>query len=182
MMYEGKKLEEQAVMQIASLMCVAARTAPKAHGKDTVHTLVLTGAEKDLFADKMETVGEELMGAKSENWFKRDAQNVRRAQALVLIGAENTYRGVSPCGMCGFKDCEGCKKAAGKCAFALLDLGIAISSAVKTAQSNNADNRIMYSVGRTAETMGYSLSCSWLGVPLSTSGKNIFFDRGIFHD
>ena len=22
----------------------------------------------------------------------------------------------------------------------------------------------------------------WLGIPISVSGKNIFFDRGIFHD
>ena len=30
--------------------------------------------------------------------------------------------------------------------------------------------------------MDYEKNVVWLGVPLSVSGKNIFFDRGIFHD
>lgn len=33
-------------------MCAAARTAPKAHGKDTMHTLILTGDEKEQLAEK----------------------------------------------------------------------------------------------------------------------------------
>lgn len=71
-------------------MCAAARTAPKAHRKDTLHTLVLTGDEKEMLAPKMEKVG--------------------------------------------------------------------------------------------TREMGYAENVLWLGVPVSVSGKNIFFDRGIFHD
>ena len=29
--------------------------------------------------------------------------------------------------------------------------------------------------------MDFSSDVLWLGIPLSVSGKNIFFDRGIFH-
>lgn len=43
MIYDSNYLEEQAVPQTAARMCAAARTAPKAHGKDTLHTFVLTG-------------------------------------------------------------------------------------------------------------------------------------------
>lgn len=122
------------------------------------------------------------MGDKMLTWYGRDAANVRAAQALVLIGADKKQRGVPHCGYCGFGNCAGCKAAGGNCAFAYVDLGIAVSSAVATAALDKVDNRIMYSVGKTAEEMGFAEDCVWLGIPLSVSGKSIFYDRGIFHD
>ena len=57
MLYTSDYLEEKAVLNAAAKMCAAARTAPKAHGKDILHTIVLTGDEKELLAKKMEAVG-----------------------------------------------------------------------------------------------------------------------------
>ncbi len=182
MIYDSRNMEEQAVLQTAAQMCAAARTAPKAHGKDTIHTLVLTGEEKEALAQKMEEIGNRLMGEKSSTWYGRDAANVRSAQAVVLIGAEKAYRSVPNCGYCGFVNCAACKTAGGRCAFACVDLGIAVSSAVNAACLAHMDNRIMFSIGRTVEEMAYHGHCQWLGIPLSVSGKSIFFDRGIFHD
>ena len=48
-------------------MCAAARTAPKAHGKDTMHTLILTGDEKEQLAKKMEEFGIREMGRQNEH-------------------------------------------------------------------------------------------------------------------
>ncbi|MCJ7855660.1 DUF2148 domain-containing protein [Lachnospiraceae bacterium NSJ-143] len=182
MLYESSYLEEKAVLQTAARMCAAARTAPKAHGKDTVHTLVLTGEEKEQLAQKMEAIGTREMGAKMNTWHGRDAANLRAAQAVVLIGTEQKQRGVPHCGYCGFRDCMECKNNGGNCAFAYVDLGIAISSAVSLAAVDMVDNRIMYSIGKAAAEMGYADGVLWLGIPLSIAGKNIFFDRGIFHD
>ncbi len=86
----------------------------------------------------------------------RDAANVRRAQAVVLIGAEQTYRGVPNCGYCGFGNCGNCKNVGGNCAFAYIDLGIAVSSAVITAAMDAVDDRIMFSIGKAAAEMGYA--------------------------
>lgn len=182
MMYKDKQSDEQAILQIAMQMCAAARTAPKAHGKDTIHTLILTADDKNALADKMDAIGKELMGDKSNTWYGRDAANVRSSSAVVLIGVENIFRAVPHCGMCGHKNCQECNSVGGRCAFAMIDLGIAISSAVGTASLAHIDNRIMYSIGKVAETMDYIPNCIWLGIPLSVSGKNIFYDRGIFHD
>lgn len=182
MMYQSSDMEKKAALQTAARMCAAARTAPKAHGKDTLRILVVDGEEKEALARKMEAVGEREMGDKAWSWYGRDATNVRAAQAVVLIGAEKTQRGVPHCGYCGFGDCAGCKKAGGNCAFAYVDLGIAVSSAVSAAASEGVDCRVMYSIGKTADEMDYAPDCVWLGIPLSISGKNIFFDRGIFHD
>ena len=65
------------------------------------------------------------------------------------------------------------------CAIRMADLGIAVGSAVKTASVLNADNRVMYSAGVAARTMGLlGKDCTVaFGIPLSATGKNIFFDR-----
>lgn len=183
MLYQSRELEERAVLRTAARMCAAARTAPKAHGRDTIHTLVLTGEEKDALADQMDAVGRRDFGAASGTWYGRDAGNVRAAQAVVLIGAERTYRGVRCCSYCGFADCAACKAAGGNCALAYVDLGIAVSSAAAAAAGDRVDCRVMFSVGKAAMTLPYTEApVQWLGIPLSVSGKNIFFDRNIFHD
>lgn len=182
MMYESNYMEEQSALQTATRMCAAARTAPKAHGKDTIRTLVLTGEEKEELACKMESVGLREMGEKMGTWYGRDAANVRSSLAVVLIGAKKVYRNVPHCGYCGFKNCDECKKSGGNCAFSYVDLGIAASSAVSSAALDKADCRIMYSIGKTAAEMDFGSDYMWLGMPISLSGKNIFFDRGIFHD
>lgn len=168
-------------MQTAARMCASARTAPKTHGKDTLHTFVVTGEEKEKLALKMEEIGTREMGEKMYTWFGRDAANVPAAGAVILIGAENKQRGVPHCGFCNFTDCSGCKTHNGNCAFAYVDLGVAASSAVSIAALDNVDCRMMYTVGKAAAEMDFAPNCLWLGIPISISGKNIFFDRGIVH-
>lgn len=87
MIRESKTMEEMALLQTAARMCAAARTAPKAHGKDTIRTLVVTDREKEDLAAEMEALGRELMGEKMPTWYGRDANNVRGAGAVVLVGA-----------------------------------------------------------------------------------------------
>lgn len=178
MLYRSKETEYNGVLQAANQMCIAARTAPKAVGKDIIYTLILTDEDKDKLADKMEELGENNFEDKGLAWFKRDAANLRAAQCVVLIGAKRSYRGVGYCGYCGYKNCADCKKAGGLCAFVALDLGIALSSAVSVAAEQKIDNRIMMSIGKAAENMHYTdEDILWQGIPLSVSGKNIFFDR-----
>ncbi|HEM61508.1 MAG TPA: hypothetical protein ENO24_04395, partial [Chloroflexi bacterium] len=58
-----------------------------------------------------------------------------------------------------------------------LDLGIAIGSAVKTAALLNVDNRVMYRIGPVAREMGLIDADVVIGIPLSATGKSIYFDR-----
>ena len=58
-------------------------------------------------------------------------------------------------------------------------VGIAIGSAAAAAADARVDNRVMFSVGRAARSLGL-LGASVtlvLGIPLSVSGKSPFFDR-----
>ena len=176
MIYEKQQAEEMALLNVMSAMCAAARTAPKTKGQDFIHTLILTGEDKQKVVDTMREMGSRLFGENS--WFHRDAANLEAAGGLVLIGVENSRRGLPHCGICGFADCAESQKVNGTCAFGTLDLGIALGSAVSVAADLRADTRIMFSVGKAAMELGLvKEGILWQGIPVSISGKSIFFDR-----
>jgi len=142
--------EEGAIITVAKLMVTAARTAPKTRGEDSITTGIVTGEDKEGLAKTMDEIGR-----------GRDAANVRASGAVVLIGVE-----------CG-KPSEEWWPFQAK----LIDLGIALGSAVKVAGDLNVDNRIMRSVGLAAMKMGLIKGEDVEGIPISIKGKNIYFDR-----
>jgi len=175
--------ERDAVLEVAKLMLVSARTAPKSGGVDDVCTLVLRGEKKDAVAEQMERIGEE----RKLEGFKRDAKNVRDSEAVVLIGVRGNKSFGLDCGACGYKTCkefQGNGRKMGEdfvgptCLFKALDLGLALGSAAKMASLLNVDNRIMYRVGTAALKLGMLPEGTVImGIPVSVRGKSIFFDR-----
>jgi uncharacterized ferredoxin-like protein len=112
--------------------------------------------------------------------FKRDADNCQSASAILLIGTKAKPIGLAFCSFCGYKDCSSLEKSKGICAYNSIDLGIAAGSAVSVASDFRVDNRIMYSAGKAAIDMNLFKNKNIriaLGIPLSCSGKNPFFDR-----
>jgi len=175
MQIHSKKAEEQAILNLAYAVCAAARTAPKACGIDHMDTMILTGEDKNKAADEMRRLGEIL----SAPFFIRDAGNVDASPAVVLIGMQYETRGLNErCGLCGFSDCASCTAAGATCVFTGIDLGIALGSAVALAADGRVDNRILFTLGKAAASLGlmdgYRLI---MGIPLSVSGKSPFFDR-----
>ena len=64
------------------------------------------------------------------------------------------------------------------CIIKMADLGIALGSAAKTASLHNVDNRVMFSAGVAALSLGWLEGCSVAyALPLKASGKSIYFDR-----
>lgn len=166
----------QTLVDVAQQLCIAARTAPKARGRDLLVTGIIRGADKTRLADTMRDIAERDGVA----FFERDAQNIDDAPVVVLIGTRKEVLGLPHCGLCGFKDCQDLNDSSGVCAFNSGDLGIALGSAVSRAADLRLDNRIMYSVGKAAvelKLLGPEVSMAY-GIPLSARGKNIFFDRG----
>ena len=163
---------------VAELMAISARTAPKAAGKDFVVTEIIEGDNLARLAEKMYKFGERT-GKKN---FDRDGANVRDSDVVLLIGLKNARSVGLNCGACGFDKClkpnthEGEFKGP-QCAFRLLDMGIALGSAVKTASLLNVDNRIMYRAGVVAREMALIDADFVMGIPLSATGKSIYFDR-----
>ena len=171
----------EGLRMIAELMAVSARTAPKSAGQDFVAIRILEGNDIQRLADGMVRFGKE----KGKPNFDRDARNVGESDVVVLLGLKDDRTVGLNCGACGYNNCQDFEKSRSvdvefkgpHCAFRLLDLGIALGSAVKTAGLLNADNRIMYHIGAVARSMGF---CDWeyvMGIPLSATGKSIYFDR-----
>jgi len=178
----GDPGELQGLLTAAQLMCVSARTAPKTVGKDFVSTRILSGEVLNRLADEMTAYGE----ASGKINFDRDGENVRNSGAVVLIGLKDAQPAGLNCGACGCSSCAELKErtAVAKefngpvCSWRLVDLGIALGSAVKTASILNVDNRIMYKIGVVAKKMGLCDDEIVVGIPLSVTGKSPYFDRG----
>lgn len=172
MIIRSELAETAAVLNTAHMMCAAARTAPKTRGIDNIVTMILTDDDLKKLSDKMVEL------ANGRESIVRDAGNVLRARAVVMIGVKRETYGLN-CGYCGHVTCEECIATKGSCIFATTDLGIAIGSAVSTASDMKTDNRVMYSIGKIFREMEESgdEDVIWMGIPLAASGKNPFFDR-----
>ena len=165
----------EALERIAEELCLAARTAPKARGKDFLEIAVLTGNDIQKLAKKTKQIGER----EKHNTFLRDSENIKQAQVVILIGTKKQTIGLRYCSFCGFPDCEANEKAGAVCAYNTGDLGIAIGSLVAAAADRRLDCRVMYSLGRAAvdaKLLGADVKIAY-GIPLSATGKNPFFDR-----
>lgn len=168
--------ERGAAVGIAELMCVAARTAPKACGIDNIVTAIVSDeAEKAALAAEMRAFGEQI-GAP---FFLRDADNLMAADACVVLGTKLARLHIPGCNLCGFPNCEANEEAGARCAYNVGDLGIALGSAASVAADHRVDCRVMYTVGMAAVRLGLlgeEVAIAH-GIPLSIKGKNIFFDR-----
>lgn len=163
--------------EVAQQMLVAARTAPKARGKDTLVAAVADAETRKAIAEHMRSMVGEHRGA---SFFLRDADNLEASHALVLLGTKIDPMRLDPCGLCGFANCEEkLLHPSHPCAFNTGDLGIAIGSAVSVAMDARVDNRIMFSIGMAVRDMallGGDVKIIY-GIPLSIASKNPFFDR-----
>ena len=183
-----EKAEVEGVLAVARAMAVAARTAPKARGVDAIETLIVYGEELNELAEATKKHGSKF--ASLEASFGRDAENIRASNAVLLIGLRD-MRPKKPenpldCGACGHGDCAEfltIKKSKGKsfpgpvCLFQAVDLGIALSAASSVAARFHVDNRMMYTAGSAACNLGWMKSQIIIAIPLSCSGKSIYFDR-----
>lgn len=183
--------EKAAVLTVANLMAAAARTAPKGRGVDSISTLVVEGEDIEALAGAMDSVAPGRPDVVT-NSIRRDARNVRNSRCVVLIGVKGAPKKPElplDCGACGFKTCANLINAREKaantgdyfgpnCVFTTLDLGVALGSAAKVASEHNIDNRMMFTIGIGAKKLNWMDADVILGIPLSASGKSIFFDRG----
>lgn len=171
-----EEVKNKSLRQIAELMLLAARTAPKGRARDHLAMAIIEGDEIQVISEKMKEIGQRS-GA---YYFTRDAENILDSPVLVIFGTRISSLGLIHCGNCGFSNCEEKDKHPEKpCAFNTGDLGIAIGSAVSIAMDHRVDNRIMFTVGKAVLELGmFDPEVRIIyGIPLSATSKNPFFDR-----
>lgn len=163
---------------VAELMALSAITSPKGIGGDFVVTQIVEGDGLTTLGRKMIEFGERT----GKDLFDRDGKNVMDSAAVLLIGLKDAEVLGLNCGACGAEKCVEINTYEGEfsgpqCCLRMLDLGIAIGSAVKTASLLNADNRVMYRIGPVAREMGLIDADVVIGIPISATSKSIYFDR-----
>ncbi len=171
---------KDSIFLVAGLMEIAARTAPKAVGQDFIEVTVLVDEQRIALGEDMLSIAQE----RGIYGFERDGRNVLNSDAVLLIGLL-PHKGTGlNCGACGFASCKEFEERSiskdfegPNCIIRSLDLGIALGSAAKIASDLNVDNRIMYRIGVSAKRLGYGKARVVHGIPLSATGKSIFFDR-----
>lgn len=174
-MRRSDELEMGAVLDVAQLMAAAARTAPKTRGMDNIEIVLVDDQEAKI---KLTQKMKEISKLENRLSLERDANSIVGSPAIIIIGVKSNPSGLN-CGFCGYKNCEELKKTKGVCAYNSIDLGIAMGSSVSIANQFHIDNRIMHSIGRASlelKILGKD-AVQALGIPLSVSSKNPFFDR-----
>ena len=167
----------ESIENIGRKMMIAARTAPKGKGRDTIEVLLITELDIDKLAIRMHEIGDET----DTSFFHRDADNLFDCSAILLVGTEIKTLGLNEiCQLCGFKNCELKEEHPNTpCVFNTADMNIAIGSAVSIAADHRVDNRVMFSIGKAAidnKLFKRDIKIAF-GIPLSAKSKNPFFDR-----
>ena len=170
---------ENVIKTVSELMELSAKTAPKGWGQDYV-------VIKTIFGEDVQQLGNSMIAWGKENndaLFIRDGNSVVKSVAVVFIGIKDADVAGLNCGACGFSSCKEVQPLehdqfkGPTCLIRILDMGIAIGSAVKTADIHNLDSRIMYRAGMIARKNKFVDADYVMGIPLSATGKSIFFDR-----
>ena len=177
MIYKEDTQSKQSILDIAQKMMIAARTAPKGKGRNTLEMLITDGSHIQQLSEQLHKMATETQ----TEFYHRDGDNILQAVAILLIGTRIQSLGLNEiCQLCGFENCtEKDKSPNTPCVFNTGDLNLALGSAVSLAADLRIDNRIMFSVGKAAQALNFFHKDVKIvyGIPLSASSKNPFFDR-----
>lgn len=172
-----EEARKKALLDVASRMMIAAKTAPKGRGIDNIVVAVIEREEIQKISTKMMEL---VQRNGAHEAFHRDAENLLASDVAVLIGTKIKSVGIPYCDLCGHKNCdEKDKYPKQPCAFNTGDLGIAVGSAVSIAMDNRVDNRLMFTAGMAARDLrllGDDVAIVY-AIPLSCTSKSPFFDR-----
>lgn len=91
MVINERDIRNETVRAAAQAVMAAARTAPKAKGRDMVEVAVVTDEDIERLAETMVS----MSGESGMKFLLRDADNIRQAQAVIVVGisARTPYAG-----------------------------------------------------------------------------------------
>ena len=101
MVIDERECRKETVAEVARQIMIAGRTAPKGKGIDLIEIVAVTGETIEALAEATRLASEQT-GMK---FFLRDAENIRRADAVILVGTRLQSLSLN-CGYCGYPTCE----------------------------------------------------------------------------
>ncbi len=163
-MISDKKAINENLRNAATAMLSRAKSAPKAKGVDNLVYYILEKNDIKKVSKKLEKLAVE----KDIPFFLRDSRNIKNLDYIVVIGrkkaSDKTYKKLGLENQTNFDS---------------VNLGIALGSAVSVATDYGVDTRIMYTIGHAIchmNMINLEIEDAY-GIAMSTTEKNIFFDR-----
>ena len=140
------------------------------------------------------------MPRRTEHFFRETVSGLRRNGlvafaaisttfvALLLVGLAQPVTAGYDCGACGAPTCAEFAKTrtvvakemgytGPHCVMRMIDIGVALASAAKAASLLSVDCRVQQRVGAAARALGIIQGEVVMGIPVSITGKSIYFDR-----
>jgi len=153
---------------ISQLMKISANSAPRAEGTE-IEVEILDESEKEMVIEEMFQLADEL----NEESYREGGEMLESSEGLMIIGLNKKNTLKLDCRACGFEscddllnsECEGIFQGP-NCAYRLIDMGIALGYAIKTAKLHNMDGKIMVRAGLAAKNLGLSDARVCMGVPI----------------
>ena len=196
--YNGKKLAQEKLLEIASYCVHACYKAPQITGRVEIECEIITGKDLEPMMDAEMILGRTaaLYMGSALGWQK--AYYAGEPPVLLLIGGKNMRRSelVWNCGACGFRTCKEFNKYARGikppitshvpgpfCQWKILDYGTVCTWACAQAWLHNVTNRAEVASGRAAQAIGYLEDCdAVLGLPLGPLRDLYWYSRDIAAD
>ncbi len=154
---------------VAKLMAISAVNTHREDMPSRLDVTVLDEAEREILVEEMFQMAEK----NDDEIYSQMGESIRNSKDLILVGLDDDTTLGLDCQACGFSSCEELSKIRKEdifegpnCVFRVIDLGIAVGSALRTANVHNVKGEVMIKGGIAAKRVGLSTSRVVLAVPI----------------
>lgn len=155
---------------VANLMTVSAKADHRPNDNSKIEIMVLDDAQKEILVEELFQMADDT----GDDNYSDLGESIREMGKLVLIGLDDETPLGLDCGACGFSSCEAMSKEnisdifeGPSCAHRLLDMGIAVGDAIRTAEIHGVRSYAIIEAGLAAKRVGLSTSRISLIVPVN---------------
>ncbi len=188
--YDGFEAANEHLLEVAKACAAAAAKAPTLTSNLGLRMEILTGEDLEPMIQVLETLGKTSAFQLHDASAFRTYKNEGILPPVLLLGADLTQPPMWNCGGCGFSTCGEYLKYVSRnkgvgvgaygptCLWKVIDFGIACDYACACAAHNQAEARMLFSVGAVSLFLNRLEGCSFiLGLPIGPVGQYRWFDR-----
>ena len=195
--YDGNKLAQERILDVANFCAMAAVKAPQMTGKIQVLTEIITDEDVDPIEEILGIQAKTSIVAEGDYTTLRYCREHGQRPVILLVGASGLRHSEMgwDCGACGFSTCEEFNKYSDEtaeavsklrrrfhlgpqCAWKQVDLGGAMSWASAAAAEFNVENRMIASIWNVAKLVGYMEKAeSGASLCLGPVANLVYYDR-----
>ncbi len=195
--YDGNKLAQERLLEVANFCAMAAIKAPQVTGKVRILTEIITDEDIDPIEEILGIQGKTSIVAEGDYNTLKYCREGGARPVILLVGGSNLRHSELEwdCGACGFATCEEFNKYSDEvaeevkklrrryhlgpqCPWKQIDLGSAMSWACAAASEFNVENRMVASIWNVAKLLGYMEEAeSGASLCLGPVENLVYYDR-----